>query len=423
MAEVKFYPEKRKDENGKIKTVNVPLFLNYSLNGKRLVYYTGLRVDLKHWDAVKMQVKKSVIGSTLANSRIQAMRNLIELELINSAKSQSVVTLNQIKEKLDILSGKKDISKEVEQVKITPSRAMENWLMECKEKEAESSVKNNKTFQKHFENYIQSTYSIFSFEKVDEEFYERFRNYLRNTLGHSLNTEAKSTKLLGRFLRWCEKKGYLDRKSFENFKWVSESAPDVLTLTLDEVELLEKVSLSNSTLDRVRDTFLFQLYCGMRFSDLLSLTKSDVKGDYISYFIQKKTKGRIEHTIGLPEKAKAILEKYKENPGNRALPVMSNQKSNDYLKEVGKLAGINTIVKRKMIYGNKAVIKECPKHELLSTHVARRGFITIAISKNILESKIKSITGHEKNSRAFGRYYEVSAKDKKETVDEIFGER
>ena len=423
MAEVKFYPEKRKSADGEIKTKNVPVFLNYSLNGKRLVYYTGLRIDIKYWDTTKMLINKSVTGSQLTNARIQSMRNLVETEQINSSKSQTVLTLEGIKAKLDILSGKKEVETETEKVEIivTPLQAVKTWVIESKDREAYSSYKNNKTFEKHFEAYIQLTYRDLTFQEIDEVFYERFRSFLRNHLHHSINTEAKTTKLLGRFLRWCSRRNLIDRKAFENFKWVSESAPEVLTLNMDEVGLLEKVELTNPTLDRVRDIFLFQLYCGMRFADLQTLNKSDLKGDFISYFIQKKTKGRVEHTIGLSSKAKAILYKYKDLSGNRALPVITNQKSNDYLKVIGKMAGLNTIVKKKMIYGNKAIITETPKHELISTHMARRGFITIAISKNILESKIKAITGHEKNSRAFGRYYEVSTKDKKETMDEIFG--
>lgn len=443
MAGLKFYPEKRLDKSGNLRVKDVPIFMYYSLRGKRLVYYTGQRIDLgppttqivkgkekttyRNWDEVKMSVHKSVSGSQLVNSQISALKNIIDNAEIRAAKTQETLTLEAIKWELDLFTGKVfEAVPEAEPVPVpvkvvTVLEALDEWITDRTEKEANSSVKNIKVFRTHLTAYAALHYKKLHFSSIDERFYEAFRYYLRNTKHHSINTEAKLTKLMGRFLKYCEKQKHPVNMAYKNFDWVSEDVPDVITIDEDELHLLEAATMPTQSLDRIRNVFLFQLYCGMRYADVENLKKEDIHGDYIRFFILKKTKGRIEHTVALNRKAKAILDMYSDLPGDRALPVLTNQKTNDGLKLVGKEAGLNKIVKKKMVYGNQAVITPTPKHELLSTHMARKGFITIAISKNIIESKIKAQTGHDKNSRAFARYYDVRPEDKKDMVDEMFG--
>lgn len=438
MAHVKFYPEKRLDKTGNLITKNVPLFLNFSLRGKRLSYFTGQRFDLgkptciiakgkektsySNWDEVKFSVSKSLTGNQLINTQIAALRNIIESAEIRAAKSQYPLTLEDIKRELDIFRGKileAPRAPEPEPaIELGPLQVLDRWIIERTEKEAASSVKNIKVFRTHLTAFAKPK---ISFLDIDGKFYEAFRAYLRNVKKHSINTEAKLTKLMARFLKYCDKQNYPVNQAYKSFDWVSEDVPDVIAINEEELKLLEAAVMPTASLERVKNVFLFQLYCGMRFADVENLKKEDVNGDYIRFFILKKTKGRMEHTVALNRKAREILELYKDIPGNRALPVLSNQKTNSALKLVGKEAGLNTIVKKKMVYGNKAVITLMPKHALLSTHMARKGFISIAISKNILESKIKAQTGHDKNSRAFARYYDVRPEDKKDMVDEIFG--
>ncbi len=58
-CKVNFYPEKRKDDSGMLKMKNVPIFLFFSFSGKRMVYYTGYRIDLEKWDSENQRVKRN----------------------------------------------------------------------------------------------------------------------------------------------------------------------------------------------------------------------------------------------------------------------------------------------------------------------------------------------------------------------------
>ena len=81
--------------------------------------------------------------------------------------------------------------------------------------------------------------------------------------------------------------------------------------------------------------------------------------------------------IELNDHRRAILEKYKdvEFENDKALPVITNQKMNDYLKELAELAEINEPVRQTYYKGNERIDEVTPKYALLGTHAGRRTFI------------------------------------------------
>ena len=87
----------------------------------------------------------------------------------------------------------------------------------------------------------------------------------------------------------------------------------------------------------------------------------------------------------LNDHSKAILEKYKDVhfENHMALPVISNQKMNDYLKELGELAETNEPVRETYYKGNDRIDEVTPKYALLSTHAGRKTFICNALALGI----------------------------------------
>src|SRR5204862_4583842 len=77
-----------------------------------------------------------------------------------------------------------------------------------------------------------------------------------------------------------------------------------------------------------------------------------------------------------------ILEKYKDDPecinSNKALPVLSNQKYNSYLKEIADVCGIT---------------------KNLTTHTARHTFgTTVTLSNGVPIESVSKMLGHKKIS-------------------------
>jgi integrase len=122
---------------------------------------------------------------------------------------------------------------------------------------------------------------------------------------------------------------------------------------------------------------------------------------FIRVFTQKT-----EQTVTIPVKTvvREILDKYKGEPPKG----ISNQKMNDYLKELGKLAGLNQEVIIRTRKGGVRKEETFPKFELITTHTARRSFATNAYNAKIPSKSIMGITGH-KTEREFLKYIKLSS--------------
>ena len=152
--------------------------------------------------------------------------------------------------------------------------------------------------------------------------------------------------------------------------------------------------------------FLFQCFTGLRYSDVFNLRRSDIKGDHIEVTTVKTSDSLI---IELNDHSKAILEKYKdvEFEKNKALPVITNQKMNDYLKELAELAEINEPVRQTYYKGNERIDEVTPKYALLSTHAGRRTFICNALALGIPPQVVMKWTGHS-DYKAMNPYIDIA---------------
>jgi hypothetical protein len=98
---------------------------------------------------------------------------------------------------------------------------------------------------------------------------------------------------------------------------------------------------------------------------------------------------------------------------------MSAQKINDYLKEIGVKVGLTRKVRKVKYYNGEMEIEFVPFHEVLTTHVARKSYITNSLILNIPERVVRSISKH-KNERSFKRYVDLSEEYKDQKVREAF---
>jgi site-specific recombinase XerD len=254
------------------------------------------------------------------------------------------------------------------------------------------------------------------FIDIDLEFYDQFVDFLRNyeikdkdgnivKPGLAVNTIGKRIKTLKTFLNDATEKGinpYLKFKS-KKFKKLTEDS-DNIYLTKDELNQLYHYDFSNKPyLERVRDLFIVGCWTGLRFSDLKQLTPDRMESDFIKlnpYKTEKPVVIPVHFTV------KEILNKY-----NAKLPEpISNQKFNDYLKEAAEIAKINSFFVKTVTLKGMRHEKKYPKHELISSHTARRSFCTNAYKDGIQTLSIMAISGH-KTEKAFLKYIKVEPEE------------
>ena len=233
---------------------------------------------------------------------------------------------------------------------------------------------------------------------LTEDHLQRFisrllRRGMRNT------TVAKDYAFVRWFLSWAVKKGYYTGNAHQTFrprlKGTDGNAKEIIYLTLPELERLRacEIPAGKKYLEQTRDVFLFCCYTSLRYSDVAALKVEDVKEGYITVVTQKTSDGL---KIELNRHAQAIIDKYrgKRFRGNRALPVISNQKMNDYLKELGQMAGLDEPTRIVYFKGDRRIDEYHPKWELLTTHCARRTFVVTALQLGIPVEVIIRWTGH-----------------------------
>lgn len=219
--------------------------------------------------------------------------------------------------------------------------------------------------------------------EYDLQFYDELVKHLMVTEGKKKNTAGGIIKNLKAFLHWADSRGFEVHPdvNHRDFKILKERK-EILYLSNDELQSMIDLDLSgNKRLDQVRDVFVFNCRTGMRYGDLRRLTKSHIKevgGTQVIKLMQEKT-NRLNY-IPITSLSKSILLKY-----NYVLPIISEQRMNDYIKEVGQMAEINTLIE-----SNEDLV---PKYELLSTHIAIKTFITHCVEKGISPKTVSEITG------------------------------
>mgnify|MGYP000465849771 CR=1 FL=1 len=129
---------------------------------------------------------------------------------------------------------------------------------------------------------------------------------------------------------------------------------------------------------------------------------------------ENKDETKIAREIPLTSISTYLLKKY-----NYELPLIANQKQNKYIKEVFKDMGYLHKVQKVTTKGKENIKEDLFFYDRISTHTARRTFITMLKSQGKSDKLIASITGHT-DMKTLNQYYQVSEPEKKEAVNEVF---
>lgn len=223
-----------------------------------------------------------------------------------------------------------------------------------------------------------------SFSDVDIKFYQGFCKWMDEVKKYKTNTKGYQIKNLKAVMNAAYKEGLHNNAAFHNFKLPHEEV-DSIYLTEDELDALYYLQ-TDGMKAKARDIFLVGCYTAMRWSDYSRLSDKDIVDDTI-YFTHKKTGYRV--SIPLHPIVREILDRY-----DGAVPEISDQKLNKYIKEVCKDAGITQPATRVYYKGGERVEEVRPKCELVSSHTARRTAATNMYKSGVPAYNIMLITGH-----------------------------
>ena len=217
------------------------------------------------------------------------------------------------------------------------------------------------------------------------------------------------------FFLWCFDNKLTANRPFDKFPIEECKYGTPIYINLEERDRIFNADLSATPqLEIQRDIFIFQTLIGCRVSDLYRMTKLNIVNGAVEY-IQKKTKEGNPVTVRVPlnDKAKEILERYKDHEG-KLLPFISEQKYNEAIKKIFKLSGVDRIVTILDPLTRDEVKK--PLYEVASSHLARRTFIGNIYKKVKDPNLVSALSGHKEGSKAFRRYRDIDEEMKKDLV-------
>ena len=395
-----FTLESRK-KDGVLITENVPIRMRVNFASKRIEFTTGYRIDAAKWDADKQRVKNGC-SNKLKQSASEINASLLEYyteiqSIFKRFEVEDVMpTPEQIKEAFNALH--KPVSEEPKPKKeALPCdffQVFDDFVEDC----GRQSNWTDSTFEKFaaVKNHLTNFREGLTFEFFDERGLNDYVGYLRDVKEMRNTTIGKQLSFLKWFLRWAFKKGVHQNNAYDSYKpKLKSTQKKIIFLTWDELNRLRefKIPSNKQALERVRDVFLFQCFTGLHYSDVFNLHRSDIKGDHIEVTTVKTSDSLI---IELNNHSKAILDKYKDVAfeNDKVLPVITNQKMNDYLKELAEMAGIDEPVRQTYYKGNERIDNVTPKYALLGTHAGRRTFICNALALGIPPQVVMKWTGH-----------------------------
>lgn len=371
------------------------VMLRIYLNNERLsLGSTGISVKSSQWDKEKERIKGRTTEALNTNLQLDniasglqsifrrvEMSDVVSLERIKSeflGKKEEIDTLMQLFEKHN-----GDVAK---QVGVSVGKATLQKYNVCK---------------RHFSEFLEKQYKR-SDLKLTELTYvviREFDLYLRTEAGQNPNTATKTMKTFKTITLLGQKMGVLLHDPFMNHRFHIEPVNRGF-LTDEEILLIANKYLGISRLELVRDIFIFSCFTGLAYIDVSNLTSDHIVtlGEK-QWIMTQRQKTSVETNVLLLDIPKAIIAKYggKTYRNGKLFPMLTNQKTNSYLKEIADICGIK---------------------KNLTFHLARHTFATMSLSKGVPMESVSKMLGHT-NIRTTQIYARITNKKIEHDMEEL----
>jgi integrase len=386
-----------------------PILLKYTFaRGKRIAYQTGERIEATKWNDDLQRVKKNVLNAADINDALDAIAAAAKSAEREARQTGAVLTKEELKNRLDIVTGRQTAKTtffEIYDHFTATESKMKSWTKGTHTKL--STIRRQLVAFEEWQRKIKKSYSI-DLREVNEDFFTELIEFWQTEYDLRNSTIQKNIHILRWFFNWCLKKNLMPA-SFKGVKVdLKQTKKKIIFLDLAELKQIKNCEIPSQQkyLDRTRDIFIFQCFTGLRYSDLKNLKASDIKNGCLEISSTIKTQERV--SIELNATTSDILNKYSEYQAatGYALPVPVNQDYNKFLKKLAKLAGLNEKIILVHYAGDQRIEQTFEKWQLISSHSARRSFITNGLALGIGSEVLRSWTGH-KSEESFRAYYEI----------------
>lgn len=367
-----FYVKKSKTRaNG-----TAPIYLRITIDGKPREITTKRHIAPEKWNSIAQKVN----GNTEEVRALNAYLKSLEQEVFETQhqliKDKATVTTESLKNKLQGVDERKML--------LVP--IFEDHNRKVKELVgqdfAPGTLDRYEVTLRHVQQFLKWKYNITDIDirKIDHYFITEFEFFLRSVRKCANNSTVKYIKNFGKIIRICVDSHWIDKNPLSNFKPKLVEVKRIF-LTQEELQTVIDKEFRTTRLTKIRDIFVFSCFTGLAYADAKKLDKSQiVKGiDGENWIYTSRQKTDTQCNIPILPAAQSILDRYADDPECKnkgaLLPILSNQKMNEYLKEIATLCGID---------------------KDFTFHTARHTFATtVTLSNGVPIESVSKMLGHK----------------------------
>jgi len=358
------------------------VFARISVNGRRCEISLKKKVNPQNWDEAKGKARGTKDEIRKLNEHIERVRTLIADGYHELVQQKKNVTVDAVK---SLFLGADDNE-------ITLIKLGEYHNTEMKDKLADGTMKNYYTTQKYIAKFLKDKYhrNDISLAELNYKFILDFETFLSKHQPKDHQKPLHNNGIMKHIERLCKMVNmavtmdWLAKDPFAKYKQHFDKV-ERFYLTKEELSAIEKKKFTIERLQMVKDLFLFSCYTGLAYIDTMNLTAGNiVKGiDGNDWLFTSRQKTDTDVRIPLLPQAEELIKKYQDHPKainhGTLFPVISNQKTNAYLKEIADLCNIN-----------KAITFHIARHTFATTVTLSNGVPIESVSKMLGHTTIRS---------------------------------
>ncbi|ESU28486.1 MULTISPECIES: site-specific integrase [Flavobacterium] len=367
-----FYAKSTKvNANGKL-----PIYVRLTVNGQRLEFSSKKFIEKTKWSSELAKMKGNTEEARSINSYLDMMRSKVlsaEMELLHKEEELSIENFQSI-----LLEKNKN-----HRMLIPVFQDHNNKMKELLGKKyAPGTLQRFEVTLNHIQNFLQWKFNAtdIRIDKIDHCFITELEFYLRSVKNCSNNTSVKYVRNFRKIIKICLNNDWLEKNPFSRYEGKVIEV-DKEFLTEEEIQKIYTKKFPNTRLELVKDIFIFCCFTGLAYIDVQQLRKDHlgIGIDGNKWIFKNRQKTDTRSKIPLLPIAEELIEKYSDHPKcineDRILPVLSNQKMNSYLKEIGDVCGI-------------------PKE--ITFHMARHSFATsVTLTNGVPIESVSKMLGHK----------------------------
>lgn len=356
--------------------VELPIYCRVSVCGTDQPFSCKLKINPAFWN----QKAKRAIGTSPKISKINKQLAYLETELWD--------LYDEIKKRRNMFTAKYLVDRFFGRVDDKNNVTLLDYFDKYNKrlyKRVELKTLTKETYDRytrareHLQKFMQAEKQRddFYLDEIDVEFAEDYYMYILKTTESKNNNAQKYVQKLRTIVTDAWSNAYIQNDPLVHYDMHFDEFERPVLIP-EEIYAIMGKKFQTKRLEKARDMYVFAIFTGYAYKEVNSLQDEDIAQLYDgnTWITKNRAKTNTEERVPLFKIPELIIEKYRhERKGSKVFELISNQKMNEYLKEIAALCGIE---------------------KNLTFHTARHTFATtIALNNDIPIEVVSKLLGHK----------------------------